>query len=147
MYGSMAEILECAVVQQMEFHLHSACLLPPHQSAYRKDHSTETALVKVCADLIRDMDRGHHAVIALLDLSAAFDTVDHAILLERLSRSFGIHDSVLQWLQSYVTGRVYSVRFGGCESARQPPVWCSAGLGVGPTPVHSVYVRPWPYCR
>jgi len=78
----LSKTLECAVLQQVELHLHSAGLLPPHQSAYKKGHSTETALVKVCADLIKAVD--NHALLALLDLSETFDTVDHAILLEHL---------------------------------------------------------------
>jgi len=84
----------------MESHLVAARLLPRHQSAYRKGHSTETALVKVCADLI---DCGHHVLLALLDLSAAFDTVDHSILMERLSRSFAICDGVLDWIRDYLS--------------------------------------------
>ena len=64
----------------MESYLSAAGLLPRHQSAYRKGHSTEMALVKVCSDLIGMMDSGEHALLALLDLSSAFDTVDHDIL-------------------------------------------------------------------
>ena len=86
----LSKTLERAVSQQMESYLTAAALLPRHQSAYRKGHSTETALVKVCSDLIGMMDSGEHALLALLDLSSAFDTVDHDILLTRLSRSFGV---------------------------------------------------------
>jgi len=72
-------------------------------------HSTETALAKVCSD-ITAMDKGHHVLLALLDLSAAFDTVDHDILLERLSRSFLVHGGVLDWLRSYLIERYFAVR-------------------------------------
>ena len=65
-------------------HLEKHQLLPPHQSAYRKGHSVETALTKVLSDLISSIDKGELGLPALLDLSAAFDTVDHAILLTRL---------------------------------------------------------------
>ena len=75
------------------------------QSAYRKGHSTETALVKVCSDFIGMIDSGEHALLALLDLSSAFDTVDHDILLTRLSRSFGVCGNVLSWMRSYLSGR------------------------------------------
>jgi len=78
------------------------------QSVYRKGHSTETAL-----------DEGRHVLLALLDLSAAFDTVDHKILLERLSRSFSARDGVLDWLRCYLTGRFYTVRQRGAESTRR----------------------------
>jgi len=101
---------------QMESHLVTAGLFPRHQSAYQKGHSTETALVKVCADLIEQMDSGHHVLLALLDLSATFDAVDHSILTERLSRSIAICDGVLDWIRDYLSGRRFTVRFGGTES-------------------------------
>src|SRR6218665_1709890 len=63
---------------------HRQDFLPVHQSAYRKFHSTETALLKVVTDLIEAIDAGDHALLGLLDLSAAFDTVDHDVLVERL---------------------------------------------------------------
>ena len=61
-------------------HLEKHQLLPPHQSAYRKGHLVETALTQVLSDLISSLDKGELGLLALLDLSAAFDTVDHAIL-------------------------------------------------------------------
>jgi len=54
---------------------------------------------------------------ALLDLSLAFDTVDHDILLTRLSQSFGLCGNVLSWMRSYLSGRTYTVRVGGTESS------------------------------
>jgi len=69
--SDLSKLLERVVCNQVESHLAAAGLFPRHQSAYRKGHSTETALVKVCADLIEQMDSGHHHVLlALLDLSA-----------------------------------------------------------------------------
>ena len=59
------------------------------QSAYKRFHSTETALVKVFNDIILDVDRNRTVILLLLDLSAAFDTVDHTILIERLANRFG----------------------------------------------------------
>ena len=64
------------------------------------------------------MDSGEHGLLlALLDLSSAFDAVDHDILLTRLSRSFGVCGNVLSWMRSYLSGRIYTVRFGGTESS------------------------------
>ena len=129
----LSKTLERAVSHQLESYLQSVDLLPPHQSAYRKGHSTETALAKVCADLITSMDAGNHALLALLDLSSAFDTVDHTILLERLSRSFAIRDVALEWLRSYLSGRYYTVRHGGSESSkRSTPFGVPQGSVLGP---------------
>jgi len=115
--SSLSKLLECAAFNQLESHLVDARLFPKHQSAYQKGQSTETALVKVCADLIKHMDSGHHVLLALLDLSAAFDTVDHCILTERLSRSFAIRDGVLDWLRDYLARHRFTIRFGGTESS------------------------------
>jgi hypothetical protein len=129
----LSKTLERAVCHQMESYLDSTGLLPQHQSAYRKGHSTETALAKVCADLITSMDSGHHTLLALLDLSAAFDTVDHSILLERLSRSFAVRDSVLEWIRSYLTGRCCNVQYGGTVSSkRSMPFGVPQGSVLGP---------------
>jgi hypothetical protein len=59
-------------------------LIPYLQSAYRQNHSNETALIKVKNDLLKNMNKGHVTLLVLLDLSAAFDTVVHTILLRRL---------------------------------------------------------------
>ena len=71
-------------------------LLPDDQSAYRRGHSTETALLKVFSDLIDAIDSGRLVLLSLLDLSAAFDIVDHDILRQRMSTSFGITGKSLQ---------------------------------------------------
>ena len=74
------------------------------QSAYKKLHSTETALLRVHDDILRTvLDRGSTVVLLLLDLSAAFDTVDHGLLLHRLNTRFGIKDKVRAWFKSYLT--------------------------------------------
>ena len=64
----------------------------PLQSAYRKHHSTESALLKVHTDIIISIDKGEVKTLPLLDLSAAFDTIDHATLTDRLSDWYGISD-------------------------------------------------------
>ena len=74
-------------------------LYPLFQSAYRKDHSTETALLKVQNDILMNMNRQHVTLLVLLDLSAAFDTVDHKILLHRLHASLGITGTALKWFE------------------------------------------------
>ena len=92
-------------------------LLPEAQSAYRRGHSTETAVLKVVSDILLAADRGEVTLLSLLDMSAAFDTVDHDILIQRLHHSFGLRDEVLSWIRSFITGRTQRVRAGGTYSA------------------------------
>jgi len=72
-------------------------------------HSTETAVLKVLADILLALDSDNLAMLTLLDLSAAFDSVDHT-LLERLQKSYGLSGQVLNWFASYLCGRVQHVR-------------------------------------
>jgi hypothetical protein len=103
-------------------------LLPSLQSGFRPGHSTETAILHVLSDILTAVDDGDFAALVLLDLSAAFDTVDHSILVERLHRSFGIEGSALQWFESYLTGRSQCVR---CGSSSSQPTTLECGVPQG----------------
>ena len=118
---------------QIEHYLNAHNLLPRHQSAYRKHHSTETLLARVVSDLISDASNGKHTLLAMLDLSAAFDTVDHTILIQRLSVTFGIKDTALQWFSSYLSERSQSVHFAR-NTSPSTPVVCGVPQGsvLGP---------------
>ena len=87
--------------------------MPPSQSAYRRHHSTKTALVKALSDILEAADSRQVTLLGLLDLSAAFDTVDHDILLRRLQTSFGISGITLRWLKSFLTERTQAVTHHG----------------------------------
>ena len=90
---------------QIQSHMFKNNLFPQLQSAYRSHHSTETALLKVKNDLLMNMDKGHVSLLVLLDLSAAFNTVDHKILLKTLQMKLGVCGSALSWFKSYLEGR------------------------------------------
>ena len=96
--------VERLVVNRMNVHVNQHCLFPVRQSAYRKHHSTETAVTIVHNEIVRSTDAGFVSALVLLDLSAAFDTVDHAILLEVLTERFGVENLELDWFRSYHTG-------------------------------------------
>ena len=87
----MSKLLEQLVAAQLVCYLETSHLLPPLQSGFRPRHWTETAVLHVLSDILEAIDRGDVAVLALLDLSAAFDTVDHDILLRRLQQTYGIN--------------------------------------------------------
>ena len=93
----VSKITESAVFDQVYSHMTDNELFPVVQSAYRKGHSMETALLRVLNDILSNMNKQHVSILVLLDFSAAFDTVDHAILLHRLETSFGIMDAALAW--------------------------------------------------
>jgi hypothetical protein len=104
-------------LRQLMDYLRSNDLLPSYQSAYRPFHSTETAVLRVLSDILKAVDSGDVAGLVLLDLSAAFDTVDHDILLRRLNTSYGINCTAIQWFRSYLTGRSQYVRHGSVKSS------------------------------
>ena len=79
-------------------------------------HCTETALVRVLNDILCAIDSDHSVILLLLDLSAAFDTVDHSSLLSRLSDLFVVNGTVLAWLESYLKSRKYYVQVEGRKS-------------------------------
>jgi len=82
--------------------LKSAKLFPLYQSAYQMNHSTETAVLHVLSEILTAADRGDFSALVLLDLSAAFDTVDHEVLLKRLDISYGVTGCALKWFESYL---------------------------------------------
>ena len=75
------------------------------QSAYRPCHCTEIALLRINNDLLRATDQHQDVVLILLDMTVAFDTIDHQILLDRLSKRYGICGAALSWFASYLDGR------------------------------------------
>jgi len=116
----LSKLLERVVVQQLNEFLSSNNTLPKFQSAYRRYHSTETALLKVFSDICRAIDDGNTCLLGLLDMSCAFDTVDYNILLTRLEVTFGISSIALQWFKSYLTDRMQAVRIAGHCSRISP---------------------------
>ena len=95
----------------------SSRLLLPFKSAYRSNHSTETAVLRLFNDLVTTFDSGKAAVLTLLKLSAAFDTVDHPTLLSRLEVPFGVSDTALLWFRLYIANRSQVVSISGFTSS------------------------------
>jgi len=105
-------------------HLLGTANFSEYQSAYRKGHSTETALLEVLDGVYTAADNKQVTVLIGLDMSAAFDTVDHEILLQRPQSEFGVTDTPLDWLRSYLETRTQFVKLGQHQSA-------TVGLDVG----------------
>jgi hypothetical protein len=142
----MSKLIEKAVLKRLSTHLQSSHLIVPFQSAYRSNHSTETALLRVFNDLVMTVDSRRAAVLTLLDLSAAFDTVDHPTLLSRLEAWFGVSGTVLLWFCSYIANRSQVVSISGVTSSPAPLCFgVPQGSVLGPTlfvlynsPLHSI---------
>ena len=98
------------------------------QSAYRSHHSTETALILVTNDIMCAVDQKKAVVLVLLDLSAAFDTIDHSILLNRLHKRYGITGTTLSWFEAYLTDRCQVIELNG-ESSDE--IWLQFGVPQG----------------
>ena len=113
----LSKVGEKAIYDQLTVHLESNCLYSKFQSAYRKHHSCESALTKLVNDLQKLTFQEENVLLILLDSSAAFDTVDHKILLEKLESKFYISHSALQLIRSYLTDRTFSTKVKDVQSS------------------------------
>ena len=129
----ISKTMERLVSRRFTAHTDKYKLLPDMQSAYRTNHSTETALVRVHNDIVHAVDQGDVAALVLLDLSAAFDTVDHTILIDVLRERFELQGDVLDWMTSYLQGRTQVVSVGSTLSSTcQLPCGVPQGSVLGP---------------
>ena len=112
----LSKLIERAVFAQLSEHLSVHSLLPDRQSAYRQNYSTETTLLGLRNDMLLAADAGHGSAVVLLDLSAAFDTIDHDVLLDRLNIHCGFADTALSWFTSYLRDRTQIVKIGSASS-------------------------------
>ena len=105
----LSKLAEKASMLSFNQHLNDNNLLPDYQSAYRALHSTETLLVKLFNDLLENFESKRLTPLISIDLSAAFDTVNHDLLLRIMESSFGVCEEALEWTKSYLTGRSFAV--------------------------------------
>jgi len=112
----VSKTLERVAGKRMGTHKQKNCLHEKMQSAYREGHSTESALVRIQNDLLISIDNKQCVFLVLLDLSAAFDTVDHNVLLNRLSERYGIKGQALSWVESYLSDRKQFITVEGVRS-------------------------------
>ena len=112
----ISELVEHVVAKQLLEHIHVHNLDNLYQSAYEACHSTETALLSIKNEVHLSLLRGEPIALVLLDLSAAFDTIDHSTLLSCLHIWFGLGGSVLKWFTSYLTDLCQSIKNGSTLS-------------------------------
>ena len=126
-------MLEKIALAQIDAHIQRNDLHAIHQSGYRKYHSCETAMIKIVNDFNKILSNGDMVALILLDLSAAFDTIDHNLLIKKLRENFGITGNVLKWIISYLRDRSFSVNIRNVHSShRELNVGVPQGSLMGP---------------
>ena len=115
----LSKVVEKAALKQFIKHCEENSFLPNYQSAYRKNYSCKTALVKVFDDILWLMEKQKVNLLVAIDLSAAFDTVDHGILTDMLNTAFNVRGKSLDWFKSYLYPRSCKINIGECFSSSQ----------------------------
>ena len=123
--SSLSKLIEKCVQTQLVKYLNDEQLFSEFQSGYRKNHSCESAVIKIHNDIMMMIDKKTNVLLLLLDLSAAFDTINHKLLLVKLKKFYGISGIVLQWIESYLSGRSFTVSIGKSKSST-----CVLEIGV-----------------
>ncbi|CAJ1061240.1 RNA-directed DNA polymerase from mobile element jockey [Xyrichtys novacula] len=138
----LSKILEKVVYNQLLPFLEDNGITELFQSGFKALHSTESALLKVSNDILMTTDSGKFVVLVLLDLSAAFDTVDHSILISRLEHCVGIKGVALDWFRSYLRDRSFCVQIDNSASSTAPlPHGVPQGSILGPL-LFAFYLLP-----
>ena len=139
----VSKCLEKVIAQQLMENTSEMTEL--YQSAYKSNHSTETALIAVCDDIKRGFDNRKGTALIMIDLSAAFDTISHSILLQRLRNRYGITHNALKWFQSYLAERYQCLSISDHHSYRfKLTTGVPQGSVLGPL-LFSLYVQPIGY--
>ncbi len=112
----LSKVIEKVVMSRLDEHMNINSLHDMYQSAYREKHSTETAILKLHTDILSSLDNRKCTLLASLDLSAAFDTVDHLTFLKRLQQQYGVTGNAHKWFASYLDNRRQSVNVKGSKS-------------------------------
>ena len=132
----VSKLLERVASTQFMSYLTEHELIAKFRSAYRRFRSSETAMVRVLNDILLTIDCRQEAVLVLLDMSSAFDTTDHSLLLQRLRDRYGVGGTALSWFESYLTDRTQSVTVGNVTSAPQRLIYdVPQGSVLGPVAV------------
>ncbi len=138
----LCKVLERIVADRLRAHIDFNNLGEKFQSAYQPNHSTETALVRVQNDISSALDRNRGVMLAMIDLSAAFDTIDHAKFIRLLREEYAVSGPALDWFTSYLSDRHMRVKVGDFRSEPHELI-CGVPQGsvLGPI-IFNMYTKP-----
>ena len=138
----LSKLIEKVVATRLFDHMTTNGLHEWLEYSYKKYHSTETALTCIHDAILRAVDEKQCVILLVLDLSVAFDTIDHDMLLSRLQKYIGLRDTPLSWFQSYMSQRQQSVLINGVKS-KTDPLSCGVPQGsvLGPI-LFTIYLLP-----
>ena len=138
----LSKVIEKVVALRIMTHVSYQQMVECFQSAYRKNHSTETALLYVTSAVKTGMDNKQGTILLLVDFSSAFDTINHNILIRRLLLCYGFVGKALDWVISYLKERTQRVVIDHQSSSTTTLTTCvPQGSVLGPL-LFSLYVQP-----
>ena len=138
-----SKVLESVIFNQMIKYLADNKLLHPNHHAYRADHNTTTALIQMYDGWLQSLEAGEFAGVCLLDMSAAFDIVDHSLLIKKLEL-YGFDSDMTNWMSSYLSDRSQCVSIDGCLSRLLPvPQGVPQGSILGPL-LYTIFTNELP---
>ena len=112
------KVLERVVASRIHTHLSRNNLHTKNQSAYRSGDGVESALLSISDSILRSLDTGKGVIMLLLDMSTAYDTIDHKLLISTLHHHLGITGNAIKWISSYITDRTFQVKVGSVLSRK-----------------------------
>ena len=144
----LSKVIEKVILQSLTRHIEDESMFDPYQSAYRANHSPETALLFVVNQIMMAFDNRKGTALVIIDFGSAFDTIDHAMLLRRLRLRYGLEGKALDFIASYLQGRTQRVVIGECSHhrhlcsspvCRRDPYWVHCCSPFTFNPLATVY--------